>query len=163
MDTAQQHLEAFVNFTGQEPYDVYGALIVNYIYSQTSGQWVTINNYEYTKHQPYPPVFQQFTNISGQYYNTMRISNLSDFTIELNSGDLPKARRLLYTVTYSNDLDVLTNVLQVFQTSVEPVKDVLGLAWVLSLQPLPAVATASSASTGGNSLGLDPADGNLAC
>jgi hypothetical protein len=121
------------------------------------------NNCEYTKSQPYPPIFQQFTNISEQYYNTMRISNLSDFTIELSGANSPKLRHLFYTVTYSNDLDVLTQLVQQSNASVQQVKDVAGLIWALSLQPIPTVITAFSSVTGGNSLGLDPTDGNLAC
>jgi hypothetical protein len=122
-----------------------------------------VNNYEYTKPKAYPPVFQRFTNISGHYYSTMRISNLSDFTTEMSGANSPKLRNLFYTVTYSNDLDVLTQLVQQSNASVQPVKDIAGLTWALSLQPIPTVITAFSASTGGNSLGLDPTDGNLAC
>lgn len=163
MDTAARQLQAFVKFTEQPSYDVYAALINSYVYTQSSTEWVVANDYVYTQPQSHPPVFQEFMNISEQYYSTLRISNLSDFAIELNGANSPTLRHMFYTATYSNDLDVLTRLIEQAKASVQPVKDVAGLRWALSLQPLPSIISAFSASSGGNSLGLGPKTGNLAC
>jgi hypothetical protein len=78
------HFRAFERFnSGADDDDRYAALINNYVYSSRGG-WLLGNSYEYTKPQEYPAVFRGFTDVQPQLYSTMRISNLSDFAIELN-------------------------------------------------------------------------------
>lgn len=93
----------------------------------------------------------------------MRISNLSDFTIELNGRNPNGNRQLFYTATYANDYTMLYQLFQQSNASLQAVVNVAGLSWSLSLQPIVPAITKFSAQTGGNALGLDPSEGSLAC
>ncbi|OBT64944.1 hypothetical protein VE03_05685 [Pseudogymnoascus sp. 23342-1-I1] len=161
VSTAPQQLAAFVNFNGQENFDEYGALINSYGYSKSQGGWFVSNNIEYTKAQENPPVFDEFTSIQPQLLSTMRISNMSDFAIELG-GSTPYGRgQIMYTATYSNDLETITNLFNQANSSLQPVADVEGLIYSLSLQPVPTQITKWGDAKGGNSLGLHESSGNL--
>ncbi|KFY65230.1 hypothetical protein V496_02728 [Pseudogymnoascus sp. VKM F-4515 (FW-2607)] len=161
VSTAPQQLAAFVNYNGQEKFDEYGALIHSYGYSKSQGGWFVSNNIEYTKAQEYPPVFNEFTSIQPQLLSTMRISNISDFATELG-GSTPYGRgQIMYTATYANDLETLTNLFNQAKSSLEPVADVEDLVYSLSLQPLPTQITKWGDAKGGNSLGLHESSGNL--
>jgi len=156
-----QQIQAFVDFANQTNYDVYSALINSFAFTAAEG-WLVFNNYEYTQPTAYPPVFQEYTNIQPQIYNTMRISNLSDFTIELNGEDPNGNRQLFYTATYANDYTMLYQLFQQCNSSLQAVVNVTGLSWSLSLQPIVPAITKFGTETGGNALGLDPSEGSLA-
>ncbi|OBT82275.1 hypothetical protein VE02_10140 [Pseudogymnoascus sp. 03VT05] len=159
--TIPQQLAAFVNFTGQKSFDIYGALINSYAYSADAGGWIVANNYEYTKAEAYPAVFDEYTSIQPELVNTMRISNMSDFAIELEGSNVYGREQLFYTGTYANDLPTLTNLFNQANSSLQSVIGIDGLSWSLSLQPLPTQITKFGDATGGNSLGLHASSGNL--
>ncbi|KFY18743.1 hypothetical protein V491_04714 [Pseudogymnoascus sp. VKM F-3775] len=161
VSTAPQQLAAFVNFNGQGTYDEYGALINSYAYNKGYGGWFISNNLEYTKAQAYPPVFNELTSIQPQLQNTMRISNMSDFATELQSASPYGRVQIMYTQTYSNDLETITNLFNQANSSLQPIIDVEDLTWSLSLQPLPTQITKWGDAKGGNSLGLHESSGNL--
>ncbi|KAL8894719.1 MAG: hypothetical protein Q9192_004101 [Flavoplaca navasiana] len=139
LKTMPQHVAAFLGLdtfkSAAQPYDPFAALIHSYGY--TAGSWSIANNYEYTKvpAQPYPPAFKPFTDIQPQLLNTMRVSNLTDFTVEIAATNVNYLSR---SATYQL---------------------ALGLVYSLSYQPLPTEITTKASST--NSLGLDNSDGNL--
>lgn len=160
ISTLNAQLAAFVNFTAQPKYDIYAALINSYSWSAANGGWIIASNLEYTQPVVNPPVFQQFTAIP-QLFSTMRISNLSDFTIELDNSNNLLKNQIFYTSTYSNDLPLLTQLFAQSNASLQAVVGVPNLVWSLSLQPLVTAVTKFGATTGGNSLGLDVTDGNL--
>lgn len=83
ISTREQHFKAFEELNGASRYDVYAALISNYLYR--NGSWSVLNIYDYTKEpaQPYPPVFKPFTSIQPELVNTMRVAPLANFTVEL--------------------------------------------------------------------------------
>jgi hypothetical protein len=107
-------------------------------------------------------VFKEYTSLQPQIFNTMRISNLSDFTIELNNLDPGGLRHLFYTSTYANDYAMLYQLFQQSNSSLQSVKDVANLTWSLTLEPIVPAITQFSSQTGGNALGLDPSEGPLA-
>lgn len=150
-----------MDFTGQTSFDIYGALINSYAYSAAAGGWIVANNYEYTKAEAYPAVFDTYTSIQPELVNTMRISNMSDFAIELEGSNAYGRGQLFYTGTYVNDLPTITNLFNQANSSLQSVIGVDGLSWSLSLQPLPTQITKFGDSTGGNSLGLHESSGNL--
>jgi hypothetical protein len=91
----------------------------------------------------------------------MRISNMSDFGIELEGTSPYRRGQIMYTQTYANDLETITYLYNQANTSLQPVADVEGLVWSLSLQPLPTQITKWGDLKGGNSLGLHESSGNL--
>jgi len=93
----------------------------------------------------------------------MRISTLSDFTIELDVVSPPGRNDFFYVAMYSNDLPTLTEVFNEFNAALQTIILVPGLSYSLSLQPIPTVITEHGDMNGGNVLGLEPSEGNLVC
>jgi hypothetical protein len=87
-ETRQQHLAALEQLNGATPYDQHAAFIHNYIYRPEAG-WVIVNLYQYTKQpaEPFPPVFQPFTNIQPQVASNLRVAPLGNFT---NASELQR-------------------------------------------------------------------------
>lgn len=81
ISTVAQQLEAFANFDIATAYDEYAVLIQSFGFSSTRGM-AAVNGIEYTKPVANPAVFHPFTSIQPQLASTMRISNLTDLTIE---------------------------------------------------------------------------------
>lgn len=135
-------------------------MINSYVFSAAGNTWYTASNFEYTKPQANPPVFANFTSLP-QTFSTMRISNLTDFTLEL-AGDSPIGRRQLFvTGTYGNSAKMMSTIFDIANSTVQSLVDVPNLAYSLSFQPMPTAITSKAKSRGGNSLGLDASDGNL--
>ncbi|KAL8915022.1 MAG: hypothetical protein Q9171_000462 [Xanthocarpia ochracea] len=157
--TLPQQVVAFVGLAGAQPYDPFAALVHSYSY--TAGNWVIYNNYEYTKvpAQPYPPAFKPFTDIQPQILNTMRVSNLTDFTVELAVNLPPGKRQIFITLTHGLSASLLTQIYTAADTALQPIKLALGLVYYLTFQPLPTVTTTKGSTT--NNLGLDASDRNL--
>lgn len=91
--TIPKQLEAFVEFTNNVGQDPYGSLIFNWVYFPTVTKDIIIENlYEYTSVwannlTTYPPAFIDFSYTSAvrpPLTNTLRITNLSSLTSELN-------------------------------------------------------------------------------
>ncbi|KAI7191001.1 hypothetical protein KC316_g2552 [Hortaea werneckii] len=134
--TFDQQFAAFEAFTGNPDYDPYASLIHSMIYNFTTKSWFTIAQFEYTKPEAYPPVFENFTSLPTTF-STTRISNLTDFTEELDVSTPPGQRQMFVTSTYSNSAEMLKHVF------------------------LMANETKASAEASGNSLGLTVEDGPL--
>ena len=94
ISTREQHFKAFEAFANSKAYDPYSALISNFAYAEGAGEWFVEVNLEYTKQpaETYLPTFSEFTSIKPQLANTMRVSNLSDFTSEISKGTPSGAR-----------------------------------------------------------------------
>ncbi|KAL8996344.1 MAG: hypothetical protein Q9169_004110 [Polycauliona sp. 2 TL-2023] len=159
LSTMPQQVAAFVGLAGAQPYDPYAALIHSYGF--TAGSWSVANNYEYTKvpAEPYPPTFKPFTDIQPQLLNTMRVSSLTDFTVEIAATSAPGRRQLFITLTHGLSGALITEIFNAADAALQPIKLALGLVYSLSYQPLPTEITKKASRT--NSLGLDASDGNL--
>ncbi|TKA42876.1 hypothetical protein B0A54_07092 [Friedmanniomyces endolithicus] len=158
--TKDAQFKAFEEFTGSPNYDPYAALINSYVFTAATNSWFIANNLEYTKNQTYPPYFQNFTSLP-QIFNTMRISNLTDFTLELAASNPDGRRQLFVTGTYANSAKMMSEIFNIANSTVQALIPVPGISYSLSFQPEPTIITSKAASRGGNSLGLTAADGNL--
>ena len=161
IDTKDAQFAAFEALTGSNPYDPYAALINSYVYTATSNSWYTANSLEYTKSggEVNPPAFANFTSLP-QTFSTMRISNLTDFTLELAGPNAAGRRQLFVTGTYGNSAKMMSAIFDIANRTVQSLS-VPNLAYSLSFQPMPTAITSKAASRGGNSLGLSASDGNL--
>ena len=65
------------------------------------------------------------------------------------------------TTTFRNDLSLLTLVFDLWKASTSKAAQVTGISYGITFQALPSSIISKSDSLGGNSLGLDPADGPL--
>jgi hypothetical protein len=153
-----------VNFTHSATYDPNASLINSFGYSPAAGAMFVSNSLVYTAPVVNPPAFQQYTSIQPQFANTMRVSNLSDFALELNANTPYGFRQIFYTGTYANDLTLLTQLAAQLNESMQPVNGLPSLNnYAMSLEPLPTTITKWGPEKGGNALGLDPSDGDLVC
>lgn len=85
ISTASQQLNAFYWFNNATGYDESASLIQSFGYSAVSGI-VAVNVLVYTKPISIsPPVFEPLSAIQPQLFNTLRLSNLTDFTVEQGS------------------------------------------------------------------------------
>ncbi|GAB1737424.1 hypothetical protein NU219Hw_g1569t1 [Hortaea werneckii] len=158
--TFDQQFAAFEAFTGNPDYDPYASLIHSMIYNFTTKTWFTIAQFEYTKPEAHPPVFENFTSLPTTF-STTRISNLTDLTEELAVSNPGGQRRMFVTSTYSNSAEMLKQIFLMANETVRQLEEVAGLIFILSSQPEPTIIQKASAEAGGNSLGLTVEDGPL--
>ena len=91
--TVPAQLKAFVDFTKNIVNDPFGSLIFVWVYDPTTENILIENLYEYTANisgpvTTYPPPFKDFapdSPIGPPIQNTLRVTNLSSLTGELNS------------------------------------------------------------------------------
>jgi len=164
ISTRFAQFQAFEKFANSANYDPYAALINNYVYTAAS-DWIIASNYEYTKPQAYPPVFKPFTDLP-QTFNTMRISNLTDFTVELSATNPAGSRNLFATGTFKNNAQTMQSYFDLANSTIQAggltgLKSVAGLVLSLTFQALPQTIISKATQNGGNSLGLDSSDGDL--
>jgi FAD/FMN-containing dehydrogenase len=83
LNTKDEQIAAFVNFSQAENYDVYSSLITTFSYSHlgSEGVFSVATNMEYTKPVADPPVFQSIASIPS-LQSTMRITNMTDLSTE---------------------------------------------------------------------------------
>lgn len=158
--TIQSQFQAFSDLLGAKTYDPFAALIYSLSFDRISNTWSVAAQLSYTKPEPNPPFFRNFTS-QPQTFSTSRISTLTDFTTEL-AGSNPAGRRQLFaTGTYGNKVEMLDAIWRIGNETVQPIRGVPNLAWSLSYQPQPSIMNTKAAANGGNSLGLDASDGNI--
>jgi hypothetical protein len=92
----------------------------------------------------------------------MRISNLTDFTLELAGSNAEGRRQLFVTGTYGNSAAMMSAIFDFSNETVQALGEAVpSMAYSLSFQPMPTAITSKAAARGGNSLGLSAAVGNL--
>ena len=157
--TFDAQFQAFEAFNAG-PYDQYAALINSYAWVLEAQMWIASNSLEYTKPQEYPATFENFTSLPN-ITDTMRISNLTDFTDELAVSNPVGRRQLFTTNTFRNSAALMKTTFDISDELVREMIGVSGLSYSLSFQPVPVILLERAEQQGGNSLGLDPANGPL--
>ena len=82
-----QYIEEFATASGNGA-DPYAAVINAYIFG-AGGPSAIANQFTYTKPQPFPSILQNFTSIQPQISNTLRVTSLTNLTIELGQSMSP--------------------------------------------------------------------------
>ncbi|KAL9597728.1 MAG: hypothetical protein Q9179_004166 [Wetmoreana sp. 5 TL-2023] len=159
INTLPAQISAFSNFTNATNYDTSASIINTYGYLGSVGSWFVTNLLVYTKPEIDPAVLRPFTDIEPQIASTMRLTNLTDATSEEVKATPYGLRQLFLTRTYGNDPAFLTDVFNIANRTLETFKHTTGLVYNLVYQPLPTSITSHAANSGGNALGLNPADG----
>lgn len=80
ISTISEQLNGFANLLNN--FDPDAAIIMSISWNQVRGSFSIFSNLEYTKAVENPPSLQPFLQAQPQFINTMRISNLADFTVE---------------------------------------------------------------------------------
>ncbi|MCJ1270948.1 hypothetical protein MMC22_010847 [Lobaria immixta] len=159
--TTSQQLQAFVKFGNNIAKDPYGSLISIWQYYSATDAVVVIDAFEYTKAEANPPPFDEYLKIPSKISDSLRITNLSDLTAELEQAY--GFRDSFSTLTFKNDVRILQKVVNIFDSKVALAKEkAVGAFNIGSLiQPIPTVFSKHSVERGGNVLGLDRAKDNL--
>ncbi|MCJ1384458.1 hypothetical protein MMC17_007574 [Xylographa soralifera] len=161
ISTKEQQLEAFSRFTDANNDDTNAALIHGYAWIEGHSDWLISNVYAYTKLEPYPEIFETFMSIKPQIWNGMRITTMKNMAIEMDGSNPSGDRQVYVTVTVSNNVALLSRVFDIANVLLEPLKNKPGLRYAMAYQAIPTCVMSHSLVSGGNALGLDPADGNL--
>ncbi|KAL8685516.1 MAG: hypothetical protein Q9224_005784, partial [Gallowayella concinna] len=160
--TIPAQIKAFYDFTKNIKNDPFGSLIFVWSYFPKTKDITVTNLYEYTANltgpvKTYPPPFKGFapdSAVGPPIANTLRVTNLSSLTGELNSP--VELSNLYASLTFTNDLTVLKEVVKILSKELEVYKKdgFFEYASIL-LQPLPRIFSDRSVERGGNVLGLD--------
>ena len=98
--TLQSQLDAFHKLSATSDFDVYTAVVSNFHYTSATDMMYAVNFLEYTKAEEYPACLKPFTEIEPIFQSSMRISNLSDFTIE-QANYSPNGQRYAPSLVHS--------------------------------------------------------------
>ncbi|GAW20870.1 hypothetical protein ANO14919_103820 [Xylariales sp. No.14919] len=124
---------------------------------------VCINQLYYNEAVENPSALEPFTPLDAQLpgLNTLRIHTLPEAAKE-QAGEISMPPRSAYMNTHIKaDISMLLIGADIFKAAIEPIKPCDGLICSYTLQPYPVSLLNSSASKGGNSLGLDPSLGPI--
>ena len=149
---------AFNNFANNAPTDPDAALITAVALAQ--GQYIFSNDYEYAKPIVNPPIFHEFTSITN-ITDTMRITNLSDLTRELNASNPGGFRETYTTATFKNNPVLQVQILDLFVREIDGIKDATGILPALVMQPITKDMVSHFSKNKGNALGIVEADAPL--
>ncbi|KAH6664563.1 hypothetical protein B0J14DRAFT_607259 [Halenospora varia] len=110
-----------------------------------------------------PPVLDPFTKIQPQIdaLNTMRLQTLSEAANEQAQSSQTRVRCAYMNITVKADFATLQAGSNIYTAGLDPIKTVENGMFSLTLQPYPVSLLEKSGLSGGNSLGLDVADGPL--
>ncbi|MCJ1467759.1 hypothetical protein MMC07_006384 [Pseudocyphellaria aurata] len=151
-------IKAFDNFANNASDDPDAALIVTFDYVQ--GQYISVNDYEYAKPVVNPPIFREFMKIESNL-STMRISDLTNLTLELRAASPNGVRNTYTTATFKNSPILLSKILEIFVSESKGVEDVAGILSSLVLQPITKPVISYFSKNGGNAMGIVESDGPL--
>lgn len=178
--TTSQQIPAMVNFNNHIADDPYASLITFWSYSSASGDTTVVNLLDYTKPVANPPPYEEILSISNTS-STMRISNLTDLTLEASQANGFKHviwsfssfsssdfsfRNIFLTLTFANDARIIQRAVDLHNTLVSDAKTSAvstNYTMVTMFQPLPPIYSQYSNERGGNVLGLDRFETTLQC
>lgn len=149
---------AFNNFANNASSDPDAALIVAVAYAL--GNYFCATDIEYAKPVANPPIFHEFTAIPT-LSSTMRITNLTDLTLELNASNPSGFRETYTTATLKNSPELQIKITELFVHEIETIKDAAGLLPALVMQPITEPMISHFSKRGGNALGIAESDGPL--
>ena len=151
-------LSALYNFAVNAPTDPDAALIVAFAYVE--GEYVAVTDIEYAKPIIDPPIFREFTAIES-ITSTLRITSLSNLTEEFKTANPSGFREFYSTATFKKTPGLQDQILELFVTEVNSIKDAEGILPALVLQPITTDVISYFSKNGGNALGITEPDGPL--
>ncbi|EAS37302.3 uncharacterized protein CIMG_02656 [Coccidioides immitis RS] len=142
------------------------AVITSFIHR--SGSWYSTVIFDYAKPEANPPILT--TNFADllKYTpsrDTSRITNMTQFAIELGQGTPPGLRQQFTTVTYRNSAEVQNRMVDILMEEVKNIEGRMSakeaFAPIVAFQPIPPSISSKFSKRGGNALGVSPDDGPL--
>ncbi|EAW14269.1 FAD-binding oxidoreductase [Aspergillus clavatus NRRL 1] len=150
LDTAEEQIRAFAQLNSAEEYDEYASLITSFGYSGGQGSAV-VNSIVYTKEEERPAVYEPFFKMPS-LASTMRIAEMHEISMEQGSFSPDGKRQLSVVTTLVSSIAALNATYMRWNESLAPIRDVPGIVWSVSLEPLPPAIYARAASK--NAMGL---------
>lgn len=95
-ETAAAINDAFYYLGINAPSDPYAQVIIAYAYAQSEDLFVIASDLQYAKPVVNPPILQNFTSVPGAIASTLRITDLSNLTVEFNNSN-PGGFRYAFT------------------------------------------------------------------
>lgn len=164
MEVAPALVTAFARFTAESARDPDAGLFVAFVYAPQAGGYIAISGPTHAspdvRSASDAPIFAELDSIPS-FVDTTRVSNMTDFSVELNQTDF--LRQTFRTVTVRTDEALLKGIVRLFKEEVDALlaHEVEGLMPAFAMQPLGTNILAKMASRGGNALGLSEKDGPL--
>lgn len=87
--TYAEQLEAFTHWKTPENFDPSASVEQSHVYLGSEDLWLISSALYYTQPVSHPSNLKNFTNIGSQLANTLRISNATDFSNEVQSESTP--------------------------------------------------------------------------
>ncbi|TKX25781.1 FAD-linked oxidoreductase-like protein 1 [Elsinoe australis] len=148
--TRKANFKALERLITTHPYDPYAhfinTLVIN---NMTFGNWIIGNSLQYTASDPpvpFPEVFKPMTDLPrfspfGPLApdNTLRIDNITDFTMEYASLFTYKKRWLFASIAFGPSAEMMETFFQLANRTVAPFTSLPGFQLSISYQPLPSV------------------------
>ncbi|KAI1850162.1 hypothetical protein JX266_004541 [Neoarthrinium moseri] len=136
LSTIDDHAKIFANMTRADNYDEDASFIVGFGYSQERDLIVINNELIYTKPVESPTYYQELLDLPS-IMKTSSIVNTTTLSQQGAAQVPPGARYLFATTTFLPTEPMLHAVFKAWNDSLEDVKNITGLTWSLSLEPLP--------------------------
>ncbi|KAI2626818.1 putative oxidoreductase [Xylaria nigripes] len=152
LSSIDEQVKVFADITAAENYDDYASFIFGFGYSQSRDLSVIIHELVYTKPTENPTYYQGFLDLPS-IYDSSSIISTSSLAVK-NAGQLPigKARYAFSTTTFTPTEAMTHAVFKAWNASLEGVRDIQGLNWSISMEPVPPSLYQGGAAT--NALGL---------
>lgn len=84
IEKREEVFQAFVDLNARSEYDEYASVINTFAYISATKQWLIVNNLVYSHPTSHPKALEPFESIEPAYHNSMRLTNLSDVTREID-------------------------------------------------------------------------------
>lgn len=160
----QQQFKALVNFSNNIDKNPKASVIVMPVYMSATDANLILNSYENAEPVPRPAALKEFLAIPGNISDSTGLRDMSSLAQELAEASSP-SRVYFGTLTFANDLRVMTKAHEIFQDVVANLKGKATGEWnIYTLyQPLPPAYYRESVSRGGNALGLERFNNQVLC
>ena len=151
---------ALYNFALNGPADPSAALYVSFVYY--NGTFLCSTSMEYALPIPNPGIFYEFSAVES-IASTMRITNLTNLTAELESLNPHGFRETYVTATFKPNTALMQEILSIYMDSVSGIKDATNVLPAITMQPITQNTISYFRKNGGNALGISESDGPLIC
>ncbi|OTB13142.1 hypothetical protein K445DRAFT_304537 [Daldinia sp. EC12] len=130
-----EEIAALSEFSMRAPYDEFASLIGTFGYSAASGPFIA-NSIEYTKNEPNPLAFRRILSIPS-VNSTLRVTNMTDLAVETETQQMIGERAAYATATIHPTNEAIDAALRAWNSSLSSIRDIAGIIWSISLEPLP--------------------------
>lgn len=147
---------ALADFTDRSNEDPKAQVILAFAFAQVfNNQYIMSLDLSYSKPQANPAILANLSAVQPELFSTLRMTNLTDLTVELNRSNPDGFRESYWTNMVQNDATLIKDLFTIFQKHIDPIADAKSLVPALVLQPVTTDVLKNFKRNGGNALGLE--------